>query len=141
LHCNCSTHDVLSSQPNSFLAIFSLSFNCHRQRLCQFSSLSRIYSLGATPTENTVFVVISEQYFDYCMRIPCRGRLFTESLLSNGCLHWLRYSCFQASCHNIFLLLSYCSSCYLLTVYFLVVTCSHQKDSICILVFRYVQFL
>jgi hypothetical protein len=44
--------------------------------------------------------VIPQQYFDYCLFIRCRGNLFTESLPSNERLLWLRYSGFQASCHN-----------------------------------------
>jgi hypothetical protein len=34
------------------------------------------------------------------VRVHFRGNLFTESLPSNERLLWLRYSGFQASCHN-----------------------------------------
>jgi hypothetical protein len=37
-----------------------------------------------------------------CLRIRCRGFVFTESFPSNERLFWLRYSGFRASCHNIF---------------------------------------
>jgi hypothetical protein len=76
---------------------------------------SSLHSLGAAPTENTVI-----EQFLYCCRgvftsplhrngsssvVTCAfisaGNLFTESLPSNESLLWLRYSGFQASCHNI----------------------------------------
>jgi hypothetical protein len=59
-----------------------------------------LYSLGSDPTENTVSIVIAQQYFYCCLRNPCRGNLFTESLPSKGRLLWLRYSGVQASCHT-----------------------------------------
>jgi hypothetical protein len=63
---------------------------------------SSLYSLGADPTENTVSIVTAQQYFDCCLRICCRGNLFTESLRSNERPLWLRYSGFQASCHCMY---------------------------------------
>jgi hypothetical protein len=62
---------------------------------------SSLYSIRADPTENTVFVVIAQQCLDCCLRIRCRGNLFTESLPSNERLLWLRYCGFQALCHII----------------------------------------
>jgi hypothetical protein len=61
---------------------------------------SSLWSLGSYPTENTVSIVIVQQYFDCCLHIRCRGNLFTESLPSIERLLWLRYSGFQASHHN-----------------------------------------
>jgi hypothetical protein len=65
------------------------------------SSLCR---LGADVIENTVSSTIAQQYFNCCLRIHCRWNLFTESLLSNERLLWLRYSEFQAPCHSTFVL-------------------------------------
>jgi hypothetical protein len=62
---------------------------------------SSLYSLGSDPKENAVSIVTVQQYFDCCLRIRYRGNLFIESLPSNERLLWLRYSGFQASCHNI----------------------------------------
>jgi hypothetical protein len=76
----------------------SIIFDCRLMRLPHFFSL---YSLYAAPTENTVSIVIAQQYFNCCLLIHWRGSLFTESLPSNERLLWLRYSGFQASCHNI----------------------------------------
>jgi hypothetical protein len=42
------------------------------------------------------------------LRILCRGNVFTESLPRNERLFRLRYSGFQASCHVIYEMLSYC---------------------------------
>jgi hypothetical protein len=50
-----------------------------------------LYSLGADPTENTVSIVIAQQYPDCCLCICCRKNLFTESLPRNERLLWLRY--------------------------------------------------
>jgi hypothetical protein len=61
---------------------------------------SSLDSLGSDPAENTVSIVIAQQYFDCCLRIRCRWHLFTESLPRIELLLWLRYSGFQASCHT-----------------------------------------
>jgi hypothetical protein len=50
---------------------------------------SSLYSPGADPTENTVFIAIAQQYLDCCLLIRCRWNLFTESLRSNERLLWL----------------------------------------------------
>jgi hypothetical protein len=63
--------------------------------------VSSLYSLGADPTENTVFIIIAQQYVDYCLLICCRGNLFIESLPGNEHLLWLHYSGFQTSCQYI----------------------------------------
>jgi hypothetical protein len=39
---------------------------------------------------------------DYCLRIFCRGNMFTESLPSSERLFWLHCCGCRASCHNIF---------------------------------------
>jgi hypothetical protein len=39
---------------------------------------SSLYSLWADPTENTVSILIAQQYFDCCLRIRYRRNLFTE---------------------------------------------------------------
>jgi hypothetical protein len=70
-----------------------------RNSLNYFLSWSGI--LGADTTENTVSIVIAQQYLDCCHCISCRGNLFIESLPSRERLLWLHYSGFQASCHNI----------------------------------------
>jgi hypothetical protein len=51
--------------------------------------------------ENTVSNIITEQYFQFCLRIGCRGKLFTESLPSHERLQYFHYSGFQTSCHTI----------------------------------------
>jgi hypothetical protein len=63
---------------------------------------SSLYSLGTDPTENTVSIVIAQQYLGFCLRICCRRKLFTESLPSNERLPCLNHYGFQASCHNMF---------------------------------------
>jgi hypothetical protein len=63
-----------------------------------------IFDLTSTlggPAENTVSIVIAQQYFDCCLRNRCRRNLFTESLPSNERLLWIRHFGFQASCHTI----------------------------------------
>jgi hypothetical protein len=42
-----------------------------------------LYSLGADPTENTVSILIAQQYV-CCLRIRCRANVFTQPLPSNG---------------------------------------------------------
>jgi hypothetical protein len=37
-----------------------------------------------------------------CLRICCRGNVFTDSLPSNERIFWLRYSGFRVSCHCIY---------------------------------------
>jgi hypothetical protein len=44
---------------------------------------SLLYIFGAAPTENTVFIVIAQQYLNCCVLIRCSGKLFIESLPSN----------------------------------------------------------
>jgi hypothetical protein len=41
--------------------------------------------------------------YSTCLRIRCRGNVFTKSLPSNEHVFWLHYSGYWASCHNIFL--------------------------------------
>jgi hypothetical protein len=60
---------------------------------------SSLYSLGADPTENTVSIVIAQQFFACCLLIRCCANVFIELLSSNERLLWLRYSGFQASCY------------------------------------------
>jgi hypothetical protein len=43
----------------------------------------------------------SQQFLYCCLRIRCRGNLFTEPLSRNGRLLWLQCSGLQASCHII----------------------------------------
>lgn len=42
----------------------------------------RYISSGTDPTENTVSIVIAQQYFNYCFLIRCRGNSFVEPLPS-----------------------------------------------------------
>jgi hypothetical protein len=104
------TYEVFSSQADfqistELVAISSQSYLPATQRnSLNYHSAglrSSLYTLGADPTENTVSIVIAQQYLNCCLFIPCRGNLFTESLPSNERLLWLHYSGFQASCHNI----------------------------------------
>jgi hypothetical protein len=44
---------------------------------------------------------ITQKLIDFCLRICCRGNVFTESFSSNERLVWHHYSNFLASCHNI----------------------------------------
>jgi hypothetical protein len=89
------------------------------RRDCHLSRIFSLYSLRAD-TENTVHSrlltvstgICSRRTATGCLpRICCpsngvvtlfclRGNVFTESLPSNGCLLWLHYSGFRASCHD-----------------------------------------
>jgi hypothetical protein len=40
--------------------------------------------IGNNHIENTVSIVIVQQYLDRCMRIRCRGNLFTDRYLETG---------------------------------------------------------
>jgi hypothetical protein len=62
---------------------------------------SLFYIVSADPTENTVSIIIAQQYHDCCLVICCRGKLFTKLLPSSECLLWLCYSGFQVSCDCI----------------------------------------
>jgi hypothetical protein len=86
--------DISSLSPSTPVSRDSL--NYHSSGLG-----SSLHSLGAAPTENTISIVIAHKYFDCCLFILSHGSLFTESLPSNERLVWLRYSGFQASCHNM----------------------------------------
>jgi hypothetical protein len=48
-----------------------------------------------------------QQFLCSCLRIRCRGNMFTEPLSSNKHILWLHYSGLQASCHNIMQLLCF----------------------------------
>jgi hypothetical protein len=50
---------------------------------------------------------IAMDLFDCCLRIRCRGNVFTDSLPSNKRPFWVRYSGFRASCHNILSLMCF----------------------------------
>jgi hypothetical protein len=54
--------------------------------------VSSLHSLGADPAENTVFVVIAQQYLDCFLYILCLGNLFTKSLRRNERLLWRHVS-------------------------------------------------
>jgi hypothetical protein len=90
-----STELVISSQ-SSLTAIQRNSLNYRSADL-----RSSLYTLEVDPTENTVSIVIAQQYLNCCLSTHCHGNLFTKSLPSNERLLWLHYSGFQASCHNI----------------------------------------
>jgi hypothetical protein len=49
---------------------------------------------------------ISTEVTWFCLRIRCRGNIFTDSLPSNEPLLWLHYSGFRASYHSIIKLTS-----------------------------------
>jgi hypothetical protein len=90
---------TLSTQLSLSCHFFSIILDCHLKRLPQLFSAgqgSLLYSLGADRLENNVSNVISQQYFDYCLRNRCSGNLFTESLLSNGLL--LMFSIVMSQC-------------------------------------------
>jgi hypothetical protein len=84
-------HLRLPSQENPSIIIFGLR--------------SSLHTLGSDSKENTVSIVTVQQYFDCCFRIRYRRNIFTESLPYNERLLWLRYSGFQALCHNILCIL------------------------------------
>jgi hypothetical protein len=85
-----STELVSISSQSSSTAVSKDSLNSNSAGLG-----SSLYRLGSAPTENTVSDVIAQQYFDCCLRISCRGNLFTASLPSNERLLWLRYPAFR----------------------------------------------
>jgi hypothetical protein len=75
------------------------------------SQLSTNCSHGTSELDWLVFITTlhgpnrkhrSQQFLNCCLRIRCRGNLFTEPLPSNGRLLWLHYSSLQGSCHSIF---------------------------------------
>jgi hypothetical protein len=72
----------------------------HCSQLHVITSNTALSLYRSDPTENTVSMVMVQQFFDCCLRILCCVNLFTEPLPSNERLLWLRYSGFQASCHN-----------------------------------------
>jgi hypothetical protein len=47
-------------------------------------------------------VAEQRKLLDCCLRICCRGDLFSESLLSNERILWFHYSGFRASCHHTY---------------------------------------
>jgi hypothetical protein len=66
--------------------LFLVIFDCRLKRLPQLFTAGlglSLYSLGEDPIENIISIVIVHQYFDYCLRIRCRGNLFTASLPKN----------------------------------------------------------
>jgi hypothetical protein len=110
--CHCTTAYMISSLRSLVLSftnavpilnhLFSISLS--QETLSNNFSVglgSSLYSHGADPTENKIFVAKAQQYFYCCLRIRCRGNVISESLPSNKRLLWLHYSGFQASCHNI----------------------------------------
>jgi hypothetical protein len=80
---------TFKSQLNSLPSLLN-----HLQQPSQRDSLnypsaglgSSLYSLGAEPTENTVSIVIGQEYLECCLLIRCSGKLFTDSLPSNSAL-------------------------------------------------------
>jgi hypothetical protein len=62
----------------------ALKQNGEDAELCTDVEQLHTNSLGAYPTENTVSIVISQQYLDCCLRIRCSGNVFTQPLPSNG---------------------------------------------------------
>jgi hypothetical protein len=71
---------------------------------------SSLYSLGANPEENTVSVVIAQQYFECCLRIRCSGNVFIRPLPSNG-VCWFPYFVATAVLITVFTeLTSYCGT-------------------------------
>jgi hypothetical protein len=60
---------------------------------------SLLYRLREETTENTISIVLAQQYFDYCLRIHYCGNVFNKPLPINERLVWLYYSGFQALCH------------------------------------------
>jgi hypothetical protein len=61
----------------------------------------RYIVLGADLTENTVSIIIAQQYLDCCLLILRSGNVFNVSLRTNERPFWLRYYGFQASYHNV----------------------------------------
>jgi hypothetical protein len=65
---------------------------------------TRIWTRAAavgSQQKNIVSIAIAQKYLACCLPIRCCGNLFTNSLTSNEHLLGLRYSGFQALCHNI----------------------------------------
>jgi hypothetical protein len=103
-HINSSLHRLtfksqLNSAP-SLLSYLPLLSEASPSIVISAGLGSSLYSIGSDPTENTVSVVVAQQYLDYCLLIPFRGNLFTESVACNELLLWLLCSGFQASCNN-----------------------------------------
>jgi hypothetical protein len=74
--------------------LFFLPSAISRDSILSQLSMDPRCSIGADPTENTVSILILQEYFDCCLLIRCRGNLFTESLPSNERVLWLSYSGF-----------------------------------------------
>jgi hypothetical protein len=123
-------HQVLFSQPNSFLAIM-LQLSIPKTRLNSIPLLPSSYP-GRLASRNSTRLFSSEHSFlttfkgsrrkhcvsivgktrlqrrciatkllDCCLRICCHGNVFTQSMPSNEHLFWLHYYGFRASCHSI----------------------------------------
>jgi hypothetical protein len=111
---NIGTITVTLQIPHVKFYLHRLTFKCQLNSQSSSTAVSRdsrnsisadlgssLYSLGADPTENTVLILIAQQYHDCCLLIRCHGNLFTESLPSSDRLLWLHYSIFHASSHNM----------------------------------------
>jgi hypothetical protein len=88
-HIKHSNHTLTFNNSSSLLNHLRLPFQETPSIIPLVGLGSSLYSLGADPTENTVSIVIAQQYLDRCLFIRCRGNLFTESLRSNERLFWL----------------------------------------------------
>jgi hypothetical protein len=122
--CHCSTHEVFFAQSNSLLAISSQSTSTVLSRTLPSSNSScvksSLYSLEADPQKTPLPLLLrrrvysttayQQKFFDCCLRIRCRGNVFTEHLPSNGRLLWFHYSGFRASYHSTLALLIFLSS-------------------------------
>jgi hypothetical protein len=98
LHLPCSWPRRLANIP--YLPSSQLSTNCPHGT-SEFDWLFSTELFFIIPSHGPNSKHRSQQFLYCCLRIRCRGNLFTETLPSSGCLLWLHYSGLQASCHSI----------------------------------------
>jgi hypothetical protein len=115
LFCNCQFRRLdwiqfLCSQAH-ILAGWCLETQLDSTRLDLTQPNSSLQPIRTAHAENTTSLLLGRRVYsavEYqrkllycCLRIRCRGKVFTESLPSHRCLFWLHYSGFRASLHSM----------------------------------------
>jgi hypothetical protein len=76
--CHCSTHEDFFSQPKSFLAVYSQSFDCHLKRLpqflfqskskshCDWRSVSKSWCRAPSGAHDQIFITVWQLRSCFC---------------------------------------------------------------------------
>jgi hypothetical protein len=113
-HMKSSFHSLIHSLPFLLnhlpLPTLSILFLCSQPHTpagwCLETRLTLLYNNFARTTQKTQPLYcwesrcIAPDVLCCCLRIRCRGNVFTESLPSNERIFWLHYSGFRESYHN-----------------------------------------